>query len=389
MSDRPREAIMSFGDHLDELRRRAMLALVVPLPLAIVAFLFVNHLRAIIELPLRTALTRAGLSDQMQTRSVTEMMGVDLKLSFIVALVLSGPWIVWQVWKFVEPGLYAHERRFARLLVPGSFLLTIAGICTLYFGLLPITLSVLVQYGLEDRMREAPRLVAPAADAPLPPTIPVLDAMPTEVIPGQVWVLGSTRQLFIALEANGEALVLMTPLARDAAYLQQFLVGEYIDFVLLMMLGVAVAFQMPLVILLLGWVGIIRVELLRSNRRIAFFVLVIIAAIVTPTTDITSMALMTIPLYLLYELGILLLIAVPPGAVSDGNILQGFFSRLRASRRPHHPPHPSGKRPGAPSQTEQPERPVPPTGLPPQTTHPTRREPDGDADEDARGGGTQ
>lgn len=381
-----RESLMSFGDHLDELRRRAFLALVVPLPLAVIAFLFVDYLRAILEHPLREALAGAGLNDQMQTRSVTELMGVDIKLSFIVALVVSGPWIVWQIWKFVEPGLYAHERRFARLLVPGSFLLTVAGVLTLYFALLPLSLQVLVQYGLQDRLPSVPALVTtpPADGEPAPASIPVLDQMPESVRAGQVWVLRGTRQLCVAVPVGDTVEILTSPLSKNAAYLQQFLIGEYIDFVLLMMLGIAVAFQMPLVILLLGWVGILHVDTLRKNRKMAFFVLAILAAVVTPTTDFTSMALMMVPLYLLYELGILLLIAVPPGAVADGNIVRGFFARLRASRTPV----PSGKRPPKASQTEQTERPMPPTGLPNQTAQPTRQEPDGDADEDARGSGS-
>lgn len=388
MADPDRDHVMSFGDHLDELRRRAFLALAVPLPVAILAFFFVSSIRAILEHPLRVALRDAGLNDQMQTRSVTEMMGVDIKLSLVVAVVVSGPWIIWQLWKFVEPGLYEHERRFARLLVPGSFLLTIAGVLTLYFALLPLSLQVLVQYGLETRDNERPTLVVPAPDdtAPAPVTIPILDEMPKEVRLGQVWVLKQSRQLCVAVTFDGTTIdVMTTPLSKNAAYLQQFLIGEYIDFVLLMMLGIAVAFQMPLVILLLGWVGLVRVETLRRNRRMAIFVLAIVAAIVTPTSDFTSMMLMMLPLYLLYELGILLLIAVPPGAVAEGNIVKGFFRRLRDARSPNPA---SGKRRQGPAQTEQPERPLPPTVLPPQTSQTPRREPDGDADEDARGGGS-
>ncbi len=385
--DIDRETVMSFGDHLDELRKRAFLALAVPLPIAIVAFFFVSQIRYVLERPLRHALHDAGLNDQMQTRSVTEMMGVDIKLSLVIAVVVSAPWIIWQLWKFVEPGLYEHERRFARLLVPGSFLLMIAGVLTLYFALLPLSLQVLVQYGLETRDNEVPALVAPGAPAdPAAVTIPLLDEMPKEVRPGQLWMLKGSRQLCIAVTFDGTSVeVLTTPLSKNAAYLQQFLIGEYIDFVLLMMLGIAVAFQMPLVILLLGWVGLVRVELLRRNRRMAIFILAIVAAVVTPTSDFTSMMLMMLPLYLLYELGILLLIAVPPGAVAEGNIVKGLFRRIREARKPAGP---SGKGPRPTAQPEQPKRPLQPPALPAQSSEAPRREPDGDADEDARGPGS-
>ena len=86
----------------------------------------------------------------------------------------------------------------------------------------------------------------------------------------------------------------------------------------------------PLVILLLGWVGIVRPETLSKNRRYAIFVIAIVAAIVTPTSDLLSMSLMMIPLYLLYELGILLLKIAPPSAVGDGTVLRGFWRRMRS-----------------------------------------------------------
>jgi Sec-independent protein secretion pathway component TatC len=294
--------------------------------------------------------------------------------------VASSPWILWQVWKFVEPGLYEHERRFARLLVPGSIVLTICGILTLYYIMLPFSLEVLVNYGINERGTTAPAL------APLPPDpqsftplLPMLDGAPAEVVPGQAWI-DVPRRLFCVpiLAPDGTVSVLTMPLTKDSAYLQVYRMSEYLDFVLLLMLGVAIAFQMPLAILLLGWVGIIRIETLRGKRKHAFFVLTIISAVITPTTDLTSMLLMLVPLYLLYELGILLLAVVPPGAVSEGTVMRGFFRRLRESR-------PSGKGRARPAQTEPPTRPNPTPALTDQTAPTGRREPDGDADEHGAG----
>lgn len=386
--DPEHESVMSFGDHLDELRRRLFLALAVPIPLAVVVFCFASWIRWIIERPLHTALRANGLPEELQTRTVTELMGVDIKLSLVLGAVLASPWIVWQSWKFVEPGLYEHERRFARLLVPGSFVLCVAGVLTLYFALLPVSLQVLVSYGLEARSTSIPTLVdAMPPDAPAMPVIPFLDAMPKAVPPGAVWGLKGDSQLYLM---TPDAQLVRVPFSRDAAYLQQYLVGEYIDLVLLMTLGIAVAFQMPLVILLLGWVGIVNGDVLRRNRLHALFVLTIVAAIVTPTSDVATMLLMTIPLYLLYELGLLLLVAVPPHAVREGTIVRGFFRRIReahSARRPSGKARAQAARPT--SQTEQPERDVRPTPPSAQTSDTNRREPDGDADEEARGSGPQ
>ncbi len=390
MRDPDRESVMSFGDHLDELRRRVFMAIAVPLPIAILVFFFAARIREVIEYPLHAALRANGLPDQLQTRTVTELMGVDIKLSLVLGAVISSPWIVWQVWKFVEPGLYEHERRFARLLVPGSFLLCVAGILTLYFALLPISLHVLVNYGLEARDSSTPALVEPSTpDNVTYPRMPFLKEMPKEARPGEMWMLENDHQLYV-MTPKGE--VLRAPLSRDTAYIQQYLVGEYIDLVLLMTLGIAVAFQMPLVILLLGWVGIVSGETLRTKRLHALFILTIVAAVVTPTSDVATMLLMTIPLYLLYELGLLLLVAVPPHAVREGSVVRGFFRRIREAHTVRRPASPSGKAgvQAAPptSQTEQPERQSPPTSPAAQTSETNRREPDGDADEDARGGDT-
>jgi Sec-independent protein secretion pathway component TatC len=397
------EALMSFGDHLDELRRRVFLAVAIPIPLAILVFFFASKIRAVIEYPLHAALRANGLPEQLQTRTVTELMGVDIKLSLVLGFVLSAPWVVWQVWKFVEPGLYEHERRFARLLVPGSFLLCIAGILTLYFALLPISLRVLVAYGLEARDLSKPTLVQPSEQpqtetpdsAPKSPenvaapkwVIPTYPAMPKEVRPGETFMLEGDPQLYIVTPVGD---VLRAQLSRDTAYIQQYLIGEYVDLVLLMTLGIAVAFQMPLVILLLGWVGIISGETLRAKRLHALFILTIVAAIVTPTSDIATMLLMTVPLYLLYELGLLLLIAVPPHAVREGTIVRGFFRRIRDAHSNREPRRSSGKAGAQPSpptsQSEQAERQVSPTSSAAQTSEAHRREPDGDADEDGRSG---
>lgn len=388
MRDPDHESVMSFGDHLDELRRRVFLALALPLPLAVLIFFFANRIREVIEHPLHAALRASGLPDQLQTRTVTELMGVDIKLSLVLGAVLSSPWIVWQVWKFVEPGLYEHERRFARLLVPGSFVLCIAGILTLYFALLPVSLHVLVNYGFEARATSVPALMDESApNGPSTFRLPFRKEMPKEARPGEAWILEHDLQIYV-MSPSGE--LLRTTLSRDAAYVQQYLVGEYIDLVLLMTLGIAVAFQMPLVILLLGWVGIVSGETLRKKRLHALFVLTIVAAVVTPTSDVATMLLMTVPLYLLYELGLLLLIAVPPHAIREGTVVRGFFRRVReahAARRPSGNGPTQAARPT--SQPEQPDRRDPPTVPPRHSAEPPMREPDGDADEDARGSGKE
>ena len=332
--DRGDGAVMPFGDHLEELRRRLMLALAVPIPLAVALFVVADRLRAILIRPLLGALEANGLPQHLQALSPTETMTVDIKLACVGAVVLSAPWILWQGWKFIEPGLYEHERRFARMLIPGSIALVLAGIATLYWILLPFSLQVLVAYGM-DAPPPPPAWVATAepGGTATPNGIPAVDESPTEVRPGQAWIKMPERTLCVAIEV-GAGLppeVLTVPLARGGgAYIQEYRLGEYISFVLLMMLGIAVAYQTPLVILLLGWVGIVRPETLTRNRRYAVFIIALVAAVVTPTSDLLSMSLMMVPLYLLYELGILLLKIAPPSAVGEGTVFRGFWRRMRS-----------------------------------------------------------
>jgi sec-independent protein translocase protein TatC len=259
-------------------------------------------------------------------------MAVDIKLAFVTAIVLSAPWILWQAWKFIEPGLYEHERRFARLLIPGSIALVLAGIATLYWVLLPFSLQVLVAYGM-DTPPPPPAWVAAAGPDAGTGGIPTVTESPAEVRPGQAWIKLPERTLCVAIDPGGglPAEVLTVPLARGGgAYIQEYRLGEYISFVLLMMLGIAIAYQTPLVILLLGWVGIVRPETLSRNRRYALLIIAIVAAVVTPTSDLLSMSLMMVPLYLLYELGILLLKIAPPSAVGEGTVFRGFWRRMRS-----------------------------------------------------------
>ena len=92
-------------------------------------------------------------------------------------------------------------------------------------------------------------------------------------------------------------------------------------------LAVTVAFQMPLVILLLGWAGIADRKFLTSNRRYAVLVCAVLGAILTPA-DVVSMILLFIPLYLLYELGIFLLLVAPADRVAGGKIVSSTLGDL-------------------------------------------------------------
>jgi Sec-independent protein secretion pathway component TatC len=363
-----KRSMMSFGDHLEELRHRVIMSLVVPLPLMIVLFPFADDLREILSLPVFRALNALGQPAQLQAMSPAETLGTDLKLSIIFAIVLSCPWILWQGWKFIEPGLYNQERRFVHLLMPGSAVLTIAGLALLYFVMLPLMLRVLIAFGLPGEQPNFPVTTnerIEASEIGDQPRIPVLAEQPKELVPGMVWISPSNDTLRIAVPVKDDdterVRILMVPLGSEGMVLQQYRLREYINFILMLMVGISIAFQMPLVILLLGWIGIVEPSTLKKNRKYALLVCAIVSAIITPA-DVISMVLMLVPLYALYEFGIILLRFAPADRVARGAIFKGAVSdvlgRFHSGEDDDDPEHPDEEGDGTPPPTD----PAPPPG---------------------------
>jgi Sec-independent protein secretion pathway component TatC len=343
----PNDYSMSFGDHLEELRRRIFLALAVPLPLAIVLFFVSDPIIVLLYVPLDSVLETMDLPRRLQALGPAEVLAIKIKLSLILAAVLSAPWIVWQLWKFVQPGLYGHEQRFVRFLLPGSTVLTAAGLGLMYFVMLPLMLQVLVLFG-------ASLTVGAAGEAQDPRVAEILSAEPMielrlddpespEV--GDVWLRWPQMELYVAVAAapaeadqgdeGGEPVTGQDPNPvelirvsqwRDSMIAQEFRLTTYINFVLLLMLGIVIAFQMPLVILLMGWLGLVTADGLRSKRKYALLVCAVVAAVITPA-DALSMLMMLVPLVALFEMSILLLVLAPASAVAEGTVLRRFRPR--------------------------------------------------------------
>ena len=347
--DHPDHYAMSFGDHLDELRRRIFLALAVPLPLAIGAFMVTNPLIAWLYKPLDRILTHLDLPRGLQALGPAEFLGMKLKLSIIAALVVSTPWIFWQAWLFVRPGLYGHERRFVHLLVPGSAVLTAAGVVLLYYVMLPLMLQVLIHFGSSIRLPGPDVMADPRVQAILEaePEVPLRLVAPREPDVGDVWAQWPDLAVYVAVPDDeiGGVEVLRLPRSLGDMISQEFRLTTYLNFVLILMLGMVIAFQLPLVILLLGWLGLITPTELRRRRKYALFICAAVAAIITPA-DAISMFLMLIPLYGLYELSILLLIFAPASAVAEGRVW-----RWRRWTRSHKGPD----KPASPAQTDRPD----------------------------------
>lgn len=322
---------MSFGEHLEELRKRLFWALAIPLPLSIVLFFVAPQIRGFLCGPAIEALHAHGLPATLQVMAPAETLTTDFKISLIGALSVGGPWVLWQVWLFVSPGLYVHERRFARFLVPLSGMLVAGALALLYWVMLPLILSGLIAFG------EAPPTAVATATTPTlgGAAVAIVERDPESAAPGELWFNTEAHELRLAVPAGdaggspepvaeGEvpaaALEIVTiGVGRPAGLQQVFRLKDYIDFILLIALAVVITFQLPVAILLAGWLGIVDPAMLRAKRRIALFVISIIAAIAGPG-DALTMLLLIVPLYALYEGSILLLVMAPAHRVAAGTV---------------------------------------------------------------------
>lgn len=305
--------LMPFGDHLEELRRRLIWALVGLAPILLVSLWFGKTVIAFLIRPVEKQLIRAGQAPVMQALSPIEPFSAYIKVAFALTILIGAPWVLWQLWLFVAPGLYQHERRFARFLVPLSVALTTAAAFFLYKVMLPLMLFFLISFGADLAQI---RSVAPAAayEGPIA-SVPLLDADPADAPVGSMWILVPARQLSVQLDGG---VTLRSPLTTGGIIAQQYRIREYLDLFITLALVFAVAFQTPIVVLLLSWAGIVDARWLAQRRKHIFFVCAILAAVLTPTGDPASMAMLLTPLYLLFELGLLLARFVPARRVAQG-----------------------------------------------------------------------
>jgi len=158
--------------------------------------------------------------------------------------------------------------------------------------------------------------VAPLLEGYTPTHVPVLAGDPPDPHVGEEWIntTDMIRRICIGVE-DGKPRILSSQVFSSDGVVPQYRISEYIKLLLSLSLAFAGAFQAPVMVLLLGWAGIIDRNFLKKYRRHAIFVCAIAAAVLTPG-DPASMMLMLIPLYLLYEAGGILLKYFPASSVA-------------------------------------------------------------------------
>lgn len=221
--------------HLLELRDRLLRAFLAVIVVFVPIAFFSNEVFTLVAQPLIDKLP-AGSS--LIATSVISPFMTPFKLAFFVALFAAMPYVLYQVWAFVAPGLYRHEKRFALPLLLSSIILFYAGVAFAYFAVFPVMFDFFAS------------------------ATPVGVRMMTDIT-------------------------------------------SYMDFVLTMFLCFGLAFEVPVVVVLLVLTGLVKVDKLAEIRGYVLIGIFVIAAILTPP-DAISQTIMAVPMYLLYEGGLLM-----------------------------------------------------------------------------------
>jgi sec-independent protein translocase protein TatC len=301
--------VMSFGDHLEDLRRRVLYALIGVVPIFVIAFTFGRPLLGVLIAPARAALIAGGQASALLATGPFETFGSVVHIAFVVTVLLGSPWMLYQLWKFIAPGLYEHERRFVHILIPFSGVLVVISVVFMYLAILPVVLAFFI--GFSAKIDAPSPAIAPVPEGIVLPQFPVLNRDPSPPEPGSAWINNELKQLRIAVpDSNGVISIKSVEIVDGQGIVQQYRISEYIKTLLNLALAFGIAFQTPVVVIMLGWVGILEPRAMGKYRKHAIGACVVIGAVLTPA-DPVSMMLLAVPLYGLYELGLLILRVLP------------------------------------------------------------------------------
>ena len=302
---------MTVGEHLEELRSRLVKSLVGFFIAFFVCFYFSDQTIGYFCRPLITALKAYDVNPQLIAAEVTEGFMVKIRIAMITGAAIAGPWMLYQMWQFVAAGLYPHERKYVTRYLPLSLGLFVGGMFFVYFAVLPFTLDFFIDQivgmpltlsapaKVEPAPTSAPS-TAPSAPAIVFPVIPSFKGVPEGVPEGGI--LYDENEQRLKVKVGG--LMRVLPFNSSQLITPEIEVGKYISLVVMMLISVAIAFQLPLVVLLLERIGIVEVRDLRAARRYVYFAIVVASAVISPGDAVTVTVALVGPLILLYEFGI-------------------------------------------------------------------------------------
>lgn len=224
----------SLYEHLAELRKRIINCGLILFIATAICYNFSEPIFNFVRAPIVPYLPGGGL---IFTGPLDKFIA-HLKLAFVCGIILSCPFWLYQVWRFVAPGLYARERKYTIGFITAGTVLFLLGAAFSYYIALPMAFNFLMTFG------------------------------------------GDVDKPMISID-------------------------QYMGFFTQMCLMFGVAFELPLVIVVLGMMGVVSQSFLRKNRRYAIMTIAVIAAVITPP-DLLSMVLMLTPMWFLFEVSVLI-----------------------------------------------------------------------------------
>ena len=227
---------MSFLEHLEELRKRIIWSIVAVGIAFLVCWHWSETIYGYMQKPIMEALQRNHLSTKLTYLNPTEPFNMYMKIGLIAALFVASPFVLYQLWAFVAPGLYRNEKKYVVPFMVLSVGLFLGGGYFGYKVVFPAALTFLIDQGKQ-----------------------------------------------------------FTPMIT---------IGEYTDLFLTIIIGLGVVFEMPILVFFLALMGIVSAKFMWKNFRYSILIIFIIAAIITPTTDIMNMCIFAAPMILLYLVSI-------------------------------------------------------------------------------------
>lgn len=256
------EAQMSFIDHLEELRWHIVRIAVVLLVAVIVMFANITFLVDDVifgpmkqDFPTNQLICKINPGSCQQTVSLAKIIATDpseqftkaILIAFVAALIVTFPYLIWELWRFVRPGLYDSEVKGTRGIVAIVSALFLVGVMFGYYVICPFTLSFFATFQLSPQIQNTWRI------------------------------------------------------------------GEVISLIVMICLAGGLLFEMPVLCWALSKIGILKAGAMRTYRKHAFVIILIVAGILTPSPDVMSQLLLGIPMFGLYEVSIWISAAVEKG----------------------------------------------------------------------------